>query len=74
MRRKFQLLAGSYVLAAALSLVFSAAPASAEAAVRACTKSVCQTECQNLGYDRGKCTTTGDCACSYCTYPSGDIC
>jgi hypothetical protein len=74
MRRKLQLLAGTYVLAAAMLLAFGPAPAAAEAAVRACVKSVCQADCQNLGFDRGRCTTSGDCVCSYCTHPSGDIC
>ncbi len=74
MRRKFQILAGSYVLAAAMALSFGPTPAAAESAVRACVKSVCHADCINLGYDRGKCLADGACACSFCTHPSGDIC
>ncbi len=73
MSRKIQRLTSAYVLAAAMLFSFGPTPASAEAAVRACVKSVCHADCINLGYDRGQCRL-GECVCSFCTYPSGDIC
>lgn len=63
MRRKFQLLTGSYVLAAALSLAFGSTPAAAAPAVLTCVSSACNTYCIDQGYDYGRCTNTGSCVC-----------
>lgn len=73
MRRKLQLLAGSYVLAAAMSLAFGPTAAVAESAVLACTKSVCHADCQNQGFDRGQCID-GECVCTRCKLGGGELC
>jgi hypothetical protein len=64
MRSKLQFLTGSYVLAAALTLLaFGSTPVAAEAAVLACTNTTCNEYCVNQGYDYGRCTNTGGCVC-----------
>lgn len=73
MRRKLQLLAGSYVLAAAMLLSFGPTPAMADAAVLACTKAQCQLDCENLGLDRGQCIS-GECVCTRCKLTGGELC
>ena len=62
MRRRIQLLAGSYVLAAAAALVFGSTPAAAAPAALSCVSSTCNQSCIDQGYDYGRCTSTG-CQC-----------
>lgn len=61
MRRKFQLLTGSYVLAAAMSVAFGSTPA---APPPYCTVQSCTAYCESQNLAFGHCNLYLGCICS----------
>ncbi len=67
MKRTLRLgLTSLYVLAGGAVLAFGSVPTPAAAApALVCVHSECRATCRDLGWDTGRCNTTGDCVCSY---------